>query len=355
IREVEERAIPEVDRKIMEANGKIDEIRRRSGVESLEEYMERVGLKQNLEKSAGESASVLRSQFGEIQGGLAVNVPYWEKEIARLEKYRDRAGGTRYSEETVAELEQERQGLLESLAETRDKVGSFQRRMEEIERKANEILRPGEEYLYCRTSVDLRGIRKRLEDFLARNSRIRNSALKAISIFEEIEGEEKEKISELFEPGGPVSGYFVRITGGLYREVTLNQRLGRIEVERADGVRLGAEKLSGGAYDQLYLSIRLALGERLLKGGKGFFLMDDPFIKADEERLRRQMEVLKSISASGWQVVYFSAKEEVRRVLADEIRRDSIDYVEAEAVFCWPGPGSGDIQGTGSYGNGRSG
>jgi exonuclease SbcC len=100
-----------------------------------------------------------------------------------------------------------------------------------------------------------------------------------------------------------------------------------------DGKILRAEKLSGGAYDQLYFSIRLALGEKLLKGKKGFFIMDDPFVKADPDRLHKQIEMLKKISELGWQVMYFSAKGEINDALKGDISRDTINYVELQGVF----------------------
>jgi len=104
-------------------------------------------------------------------------------------------------------------------------------------------------------------------------------------------------------------------------------------LKRKDGAILEAEKLSGGAYDQLYLSIRLALGEKLLKGKKGFFIMDDPFVKADPDRLQRQIEMLKRISEWGWQVIYFSAKGEIKDVLKENIDNGAINYVEVQGVF----------------------
>ncbi len=66
--------------------------------------------------------------------------------------------------------------------------------------------------------------------------------------------------------------------------------------------------LAGGAYDQLYFSIRLALAEKILKGKTGFFILDDPFIKSDHKRLAKQMDLLKKISKLGWQIIYFSSK-----------------------------------------------
>ncbi len=60
---------------------------------------------------------------------------------------------------------------------------------------------------------------------------------------------------------------------------------GVIRVKRRDGTVLTADKLSSGAYDQLYLAVRLALGRRIAPDGAGFFIMDDPFIRSDPDRL----------------------------------------------------------------------
>ena len=131
----------------------------------------------------------------------------------------------------------------------------------------------------------------------------------------------------------PVSKYFKEITGGFYDEVVFNREEESIEVRRKDGAILKAEKLSGGAYDQLYFSIRVALGEKILKGKKGFFILDDPFIKADPDRLRRQMETLKNISKNGWQILYFSSKGEVKNLLEKDMKDNTVNYIEIQDIF----------------------
>ena len=116
-------------------------------------------------------------------------------------------------------------------------------------------------------------------------------------------------------------------------ESSIGNEDGRILVKRKDGVILDAEKLSGGAYDQLYFSIRLALGEKLLKGGKGFFILDDPFIKADPDRLKSQIDMLKAIANKGWQILYFSAKGEVMEILRDDIDSNRVNYIPLPPMF----------------------
>jgi uncharacterized protein YhaN len=163
--------------------------------------------------------------------------------------------------------------------------------------------------------------------------RDRENVLRAITIFEEIEAEERAKVSELFDDRGAVTDHFRWITDGLYEGVVFNRETEAVEVRRKDGIQLRAEKLSGGAYDQLYLSVRLALAERLLKDRKGFFMMDDPFIKSDRDRLHRQLEVLKRISESGWQIIYFSAKEEIRDALGEGIEKGTIHHLPIESLW----------------------
>jgi exonuclease SbcC len=153
-----------------------------------------------------------------------------------------------------------------------------------------------------------------------------------MEIFDEIQTEDKNKVTTLFGEDSVVSDLFKEITGGFYKSVRLDSEGQKIQVERNDGEFFGAEQLSAGTYDQLYLSIRLSLGQKLLKGEKAFFIMDDPFIKSDKKRLERQMHILSKISQNGWQILYFSAKDEVKDALKDYIENGSVNLLETNAV-----------------------
>jgi len=50
-----------------------------------------------------------------------------------------------------------------------------------------------------------------------------------------------------------------------------------------------------------------------LSDSPGFFVMDDPFIASDSKRLRRKVEILGELAEEGWQVVYFTSKDEIVR------------------------------------------
>ncbi len=332
IKDLKTRRIPAIEEKIKEAEKRINEIKGKSGVQTLQEYKERLNIKTDNEGEKNTQIGVLKSHFGSEGETLEAMIAHWEREIEALEAYENKAVGVIFDEGREQELKGKRRELEEEKDEIFEKMRGFQERLKEIEGKANKILRR-EDYLHCKTSVDLDAVRDELQEFINRNESNKDAVLKVIKIFEEIEIEEKERVSELFGGDNYISKYFNDITDGLYKEVSFNQGGGEIEVRRKDGVVLEAGKLSGGAYDQLYLSIRLALGEKILKGKKGFFIMDDPFIKADPDRLRKQIEILYRISEWGWQVLYFTAKEEIRDVLKKKIDSGAINYVEIQGIY----------------------
>ena len=333
--ELKEVRIPEIERRIRDCQERIDEIRRKSGEETLKDYTRRLQLKKGKLEEKSRQESILESLFNLKDKTLPQReiISYWEREIKALEEYREKALDIEYEEKIATQLKEKLTVEEERLETLETKMRQFQRNLEDIERETNKILKLEGDYLSCKTCGDLRITKRRLEDFVKEHKERKDDVLRVMEIFEEIEKEEQKRISELFGKDSPVSYYFPEITDGLYGEVLFNQSKETIEVVRKDGSRLEADKLSGGAYDQLYLSIRLALGEKLLQGKQGFFIMDDPFIKADPERLRRQIEVLKRISEFGWQIIYFSAKGEIKEVLSDDIRKGSINYIEIPGIF----------------------
>lgn len=336
IREFKENRIPEKERMIKKATEKIDNVKRKSGEDSLQDYTTKLKSKQDWERSIDQQQSILNGLFGERNAAIKENIQYWGEEIVSLEDYKDKAKDIKYDEDLVSRLKEQQEDLVEKMNELTSNMSIIREEMGNVERGANEILPSGEERFYCQTSVDLKAVKDRLQEFADENEGNKDNTLEVMKIFEKIEMEEKEKVSELFGKESSISKYFNGITNGLYEEVLFNQEPGKLQVKqvtRKEEVILDAEKLSGGAYDQLYLSIRLALGEKLLKGNKGFFIMDDPLVKADEYRLQRQIQTLKKISESGWQVVYFSAKGEIKDALKEDIDNGVVKCVEVQSIF----------------------
>lgn len=332
IEDLRDNKIPEFKGRIDRAKEAIDDIKIKSKDGTLEEYKKKLELKQSLAITIGEEKRILKNNFNEDSSNEEDNIAYWRERTRSLENYKDKANGIEYSEAAVAELQQKKDDIIKDLEEISEKMKSLKKELGEIQRKANDILKPEDDYFYCETSADLVEIKDRLDGFIEENEANRENVLEAIAIFEEIEAEEKAKVSELFGEKSPISKYFNTITGDNYTEVKYNQENEKIEVKRKDGKLLEADKLSGGAYDQLYFSIRLALGDKLLKGKKGFFILDDPFIKADPNRLMTQIGMLKTISEIGWQIIYFSAKGEIREALEGDIENGGINFIEVQGI-----------------------
>lgn len=330
--ELQDQKIPTIEKRIDEAEEAIDAIKRKSKEISLEGYSGKLELKENLERSIGEQTKILENLFERKSRKVEENISQWNKEITDLEEYKNKAAGVKYSEKTLSAFSKKENELNKKLEEAAEKASSTQEKLTEIEVEANKTLQP-EERLCCKTLVDLRAIKEDLQKFVDENENLKDNTVLVIQFFEEIEKEEKDKVSKLFGNDSPISKYFSEISGKLYEEVKFNQELSEIEVRRKDGIILGAEKLSGGTFDQLYLAVRLALGEKLLKSSKGFFIMDDPFIKADTQRLRRQIEILKRISEVGWQIIYFTAKDEIKDVLKNNIKNEEVNYIETQPIF----------------------
>jgi uncharacterized protein YhaN len=330
---LKEERIAGIEDRIKSAYRKIEDVKIKTREESLPKYSQKLRLKLKCEKLAREQESFLKALLGEKGRSLQENISHWDEELKELEEYKDRARHIKYNEKSIAGLKEKGKLLEEESRKIESTIEKFQKELAEIERRANEILggELEEDYLYCKTSVDLEAIENKLQESIDENETNKDNVLEVMKIFEKIEREEKEKVSQLFGEESPVSQHFKEITDGLYQKVVFQQERGKIEVERKDGLVLDAEKLSGGAYDQLYLSIRLALGEKLLKKKKGFFIMDDPFIKASPDRLKRQMKVLKRISSSGWQIIYFTAKGEVKEALKEDIDSRMVNYIEVKS------------------------
>ena len=320
--------IPELHSEINKGEKDIEEIKRKSGVGAKEEYTEKLLRKSEQEKVKDKEKGILKSYFG-IDGKTEEDrIQYWKTRIDEYEVYMDKAAELNYDEKTVSRLKNKKNSLIEEEKEIKKRMSNFMDELKDVEKRTSNIIPSEEDYLHCRTTIDLDAIKERLNSFIEENNRKRETVMNVMEIFEEIEKEEEEKVSSLFGKDSNVSAYFRKITEGMYENVEYDAENGSIEVFPRKGQRLSAEKLSSGAYDQLYLSIRLALGEKILKGEKGFFIMDDPFVKSDINRLKRQLSILRELSKTGWQILYFTAKEEIKDCLKDEIKKKQISYFE---------------------------
>jgi len=86
-----------------------------------------------------------------------------------------------------------------------------------------------------------------------------------------------------------------------------------VQVRGAGGPLRDVEHLSVGTVEQVYLLVRVALAERLVRPGESCpLLLDDVTVHADQDRTRRLLDTLLSV-AERHQVVLFTQQEQVRQ------------------------------------------
>ncbi len=320
-------------RQAKETEADIKRLQNLTGADSLEAVANNITQQQNLQKESAKEAGILESHFGKGDrlGSPAELLSYWESQVDSLLPFATVVPGVVHDQNKVLRLTETLGVLEEKISELKEILYNRKDELRSVEKEFDDIFSVAEEEeLRCETTADLKMNVKKLEDWIRACEENKNAALAAISLFKMIEQEEEQKVSELFGSESPVSGYFDFITGGLAEKVIYNAGYNTVSIIRKNGLQLNADQLSGGAYDQLYFAIRLALGEKLLKGERGFLILDDPFIKADPERLKSLISTLFKISAEGWQILYFSAKGEIRQALegkinAGEVRQFSIN------------------------------
>ena len=318
IRSQEQQRIPAIEADISTVKTEIQELKEKHGVNSTEEYSRLLTSRKAFERQLAESRAALQSLFKPPRGGDALE--FWERQVRELEPYSQIGDEIRFEEQKSENIRRELQTLEEELQNCRRNMREYQESLKEIERKAGQILAPESEAvpIFCQNREDLKNILQKLTDFITEVNQRQEDIRMALSTFETIEAEESAKISALFGKNSTAARYFRKFTGGMYTDISYTREEG-VRVTHREGIRLEPGQLSGGTYDQLYLAIRLALGEKLLGSEKGFFILDDPFLKADTQRLQAQLGMLREIARAGWQILYFTAKEEVKQALKEAI------------------------------------
>jgi exonuclease SbcC len=317
--EIQEKRIPELEKEIEKNAGIVRQIKIATSANDLEEYVNNLRKKEKLEREIEKEERVLQEVLGEANR---------KERIKELKNFKDKSKDVEFDEKEYDSLGKEISFARERLGEYEGKLNILSEKFKEVEKKTNHILL--EKDIRCDGSGDLENIERKLKEFVEEKENGKKDATITLDILEEIANEEKTKIVEQFGQGSPVSKIFANMTKGLYTAVGFNEETEEIEVTLKDEVKLSPWQLSGGTYDQLYFSIRLALGEKLLAEEKGFFILDDPFVKASHDRLRILMDMLKDISKSGWQVIYFSAKEEVKDMLGKD---KEVKFIELEKII----------------------
>lgn len=325
-----------VSERIAEREASLDEQLAGAGVETVEAYEQTVEHRDELERDRGSARQTLVDRFGEPAASEpAERARAWERELEATvaEVDVDAVDPDVYDERERERLEAERERVQRAADELETRLQEHDERLDAFERRAHDLeTQPfvGESVaLASRSKAGLEALASDLDRVVTRIETDAEISRKALTLFEEIERREEQKLTELFDPDGPASRTFAGLTDGRYTEVAYDPEAHDLVVHRADGRTLSPDVLSQGTRDQLYFATRISLAHQLLGTEPGFFLLDDPLLGADPDRLRQGFRTLLELAERGWQILYLTAKREVRETMVAEF---DLEHVELDPL-----------------------
>ncbi|NOX37341.1 MAG: AAA family ATPase [Calditrichaeota bacterium] len=298
---------------------RLEALKRELSVSSLDELNNRLQQKLEWEKQLTGIRQRLNQLLGIPEPPAGREQDIWAsrlKAIAPPEGAGQQLENVTFDESALQRLRAEKKRLDQRKENLEEAVRKVREQLANLENEVRQVLRDSPEPVQCQSVFDLPRIKEQLQAFRKRVERQQWRGKTLVDILKQARKEEEHRIADLFGKESPVSQYFYEITGGQYASVRYHLEENQVQVIREDGQQLSPEQLSGGTFDQLYFAIRMALGTKVLQGRTGFFILDDPFLKADRERLEIMMKMLLELSQQGWQILYFSAKDEIREALA---------------------------------------
>lgn len=296
---------------------------------SIAELEENLGMARAAEKKLTEAIGVIKNALG------VRDLPDWEL----LEKVQSEVD----SKEKIARAEVHRQFSEEDLKTTREQIGEART---DLESKRSMLAKhksklesffaqlgklrfetyAGRSLEHIPDSMDtLKDVAEELKEFTERIEKDAEICRSAIAIFKEIAEEEGNRVSDLLSKESMAPRVFSEITEGRYTSIEYKPEDQQILAVHRDGTKFRVDELSRGTRDQLYFAIRMALGEKLMKGKAAFFILDDPFLASDLKRASAQTRILKKMVDRGWQILYFTARQDLAKNLKSIFGTQSIE------------------------------
>lgn len=114
--------------------------------------------------------------------------------------------------------------------------------------------------------------------------------------------------------------YFAHLTGGAYEKLNLERNFEAMAQQKGGQTMYGAGVLSQGTLDQLYLSVRLAIGDLLLPRKNACpLILDDALISFDEDRCLLALRLFKYASEHR-QIILLSTHKREDQLLGEDTK-----------------------------------
>jgi hypothetical protein len=282
----------------------------RLGIENLEQF----GISMEEYNRAQARCDELHQRLEQIFGHSPIRAGGWREMLEQTPPPEN--PGLSYDRLLLAELREQKDALLAEQEQLQIELHRHQAEMNNIAAACQGL--PLEQETGSRLPLRfgnlemLEHAQTVLEQFVTTVRTQSEIASRAIEIMEELELEEREKMTDLVGQDRPVQEIFRSITGGRYSDVVLDSNL-NVLVRNSQGLELPAAALSQGTYDQLYLALRLSLARDILGGKPGFLLLDDAFLCADSTRMELMLSAMAKLAAQGWHILYFTMDERLAK------------------------------------------
>ena len=301
-----------------------------------------------LEKHArsGRKRDELRQQWDELgrrQQRIAATAQ--QLKVARLELFKDHGvvGISDYRQsrarlDKASRLRQQRDELLESIAQVLGDDFSPQQLHQQLDRQSDQVIQQLNEMDSQHESLaeDLGQMHERSGELkqrleTQRKDRRREKKEFALQLVEEkirtatsqwlrlaMTSAVLEDVRQDYETKrqpvtlAEASRYLERLTEGRYARIWTPMEQNALCVDDCHARALPVEKLSRGTREQVFLALRLALaGSYRRRGASMPMILDDVFVNFDDERATAAARVLADVAAEGQQMLIFTCHQRI--------------------------------------------
>ncbi len=323
-----ENELKNLELKKAEIEGKIEYDDQRLGVKNFTELEEKLKDKKEIENK-------LHGFFNELKGLWQTSISSFENEddfFIKVGEELRKIRSQQYSEEVSFSLDSiDLDYLTKRKQEIQNEIVEIEKKLAGLREKFSKVAFGAEKALGSAVRInnisELMGCKDELSSFVEDCDKKLKLSRKLIEIINSEIKENRDRLNYLFSDMTETSNIFKEITGGRYKNIKYDDVAKTLFLEDSKGNILEVNKLSGGTIDQLFFAIRLGIGMKILQDEKGFFVLDDPFVKSDSERLKRELELLIKLAQEGWQILLFSCKDEVKDYLLSN-HQDSVNFID---------------------------
>ena len=202
----------------------------------------------------------------------------------------------------VASLEEQHHRLQQAVRQTREEAAAAQEAHRQLlDQQA--LLQQAEPLNVAAAELELGQLRRQLEAVQQEAEAVAEAYRQLEAAAADYHGETRKALE------AEASQLFARFTGRPGRRVSLTEQF-QVQVVDPDGQVYPPRLLSQGARDQLFLALRLALATLVQPGGRLPFILDDPFVHCDEQRLQEIRRALEEMAAT-FQVILLTHRREL--------------------------------------------